>query len=181
MTRRLRLVAQASSVALVAALLGLLVWKLVVEDASRPERGAAAPAFSLPMLGADDSIALADYRGKAVVVNFWASWCVPCKDEAPFLERMWQERRREGLVVLGVNYNDFRTDALKFVRDTGITYPSVVDREGRLVDDYGLRGVPETFVVGRDGRLVGDPIAGPVDDEKFVDLFRHYVEEALST
>jgi cytochrome c biogenesis protein CcmG/thiol:disulfide interchange protein DsbE len=181
MAARARIAAQALSVGLVAALLGLLVWKLVHDEASRPERGGAAPAFSLPVLGADDSLSLAAFRGKAIVVNFWASWCVPCKDEAPFLERTWQEYRDEGLVVLGVNYNDFRSDALKFVRDTGITYPSVVDREGKLVDDYGLRGVPETFVVGRDGKLVGEPIAGPVDDERFAARFRSYVEEALGT
>jgi cytochrome c biogenesis protein CcmG/thiol:disulfide interchange protein DsbE len=177
---RARIAAQALSVALVAALLGLLVWKLVAEDTGgRLGAGDEAPRFTLPRLGAEGTLALESLRGKAVVVNFWASWCVPCKEEAAALERTWRERRGEELVVLGVNYNDLRADALRFVEDTGITYASVVDRSGELIDEYGLQGVPETFVLDREGRLVDAAILGPVDKGAFAERFRRNVDEAL--
>ena len=178
---RLRLAAQALAVALVAGLLALLVWKLVREDAGKLTAGDEAPAFTLPVLGGERELALDSLRGKAVVVNFWASWCVPCKEEAAALERTWREHRGEGLVVLGVNYNDLRSDALAFVRETGITYDSVVDRRGDLIDDYGLQGVPETFVVDRDGRLVDEAILGPVDKGAFAERFERNVRRALDS
>ena len=176
-----RAAAQILSVTLVAALLGLLIWKLAADESRKLEAGAQAPPFTLPQLGGERTIALESLRGKAVVVNFWASWCVPCKDEAAALERLWRERRDEGLVVLGVNYNDLRADALDFVRDTGITYASVVDRGGELIDDYGLQGVPETFVVDRDGKLVDEAILGPVDKGAFAERLERNVERALAS
>jgi cytochrome c biogenesis protein CcmG, thiol:disulfide interchange protein DsbE len=187
MAARARLAAQAAAVVLVAALLALLVWKVVNEETSEIPRAVAqgerppAPAFTLERLDREGTLSLSDLRGKAVVINFWASWCGPCKDEAPELERAWREHRDEGLVVLGVNFNDARSAARAFMDETGMTYPVVVDRDGEVVVDYGLTGVPETFFVDRRGRLVGTHIAGPVDDGKFHDQFEEGIREALDS
>ena len=97
----------------------------------------------------------------------------------PALERLWRERRDDGLVLVGVNYDDLRPDALEFVRETGMTYPLVVDRDKQAVRDYGLTGVPETFFIDRSGRVVGQ-ITGAVDEEDAEERFRELVERILA-
>jgi cytochrome c biogenesis protein CcmG/thiol:disulfide interchange protein DsbE len=169
MAARLRLGAQALAVGLVVALLALLVWKLVHDEGSEIPSALArgeqppAPAFTLPRLDVDGTLSLADLRGKAVVVNFWASWCDPCKEEAPVLEAAWRKHKDAGLIVLGVDFNDLRPDALRFMERAGVTYPVVYDRDGGLVAKFGATGVPETFFIDRRGRLVGKRIAGAVN------------------
>ena len=175
MTRRLKLGAQAAAVALVGALLGLLIWRLTHQP--HVPKG-AAPNFSLSRIDGDGKLELASLRGKAVVLNFWASWCNPCKDESPYLERLWREKRGQGLVLVGVNEEDVSEDARRFVRRYGLSYPVVRDRSGGLRDDYGLLGYPETFVVDRRGRIV-ERIAGPVDRGKLRERFERAVARAL--
>ena len=188
MAARAKLGAQALAVGLVVALLALLVWKLVTDEGSEIPGALArgeqplAPAFTLPRLDAEGTLSLADLRGKAVVINFWASWCDPCKEEAPVLEAAWREHRDEGLVVLGVDFNDLRGDAHRFVERYGMTYPVVYDRDGELVAKYGATGVPETFFVDRRGRLVGKRIAGAVNArEEFMRDFEEGVRLALGS
>jgi cytochrome c biogenesis protein CcmG, thiol:disulfide interchange protein DsbE len=128
-----RLLLQAAAVGVVLALLVLLASRLVKTENAR---------------------GLASYRGKAVVLNFWASWCDPCKQEAPMLQEAWERNRGRGVVVLGVNAQDFRTDARRFAERYGLTYPIVHDGRGSSLGRYGLTGFPETWWVGRNGRLV---------------------------
>ncbi|MGH2405817.1 MAG: redoxin domain-containing protein [bacterium] len=113
----------------------------------------AAPEFRLNRLDAPGAFALSELRGKYVVVNFWASWCIPCKDEAPQLERLWQTYRDRGLVVVGVNIQDLEQEARKFLAQTAPTYPNVRDSDGAIYRAYGLTGVPETFFIDREGRI----------------------------
>lgn len=113
-----------------------------------------APPFELPRLDGRGRLSLRDLSGRVVVINFWASWCGPCRQEAPHLQRVWTEYRARGVRFLGVNYRDVRDDALAFQREVGITYPSVVDPRGDLTVDYRLQGLPTTFVIDRAGRVV---------------------------
>ena len=170
MTRRVRLAAQAAAVAAVVALLGLLVWKVTVggENAvtgslasgTRPE----APVFELARLPDGGELSLDELRGKAVVLNFWASWCGPCKEETPLLERTWKRYRGKDVLFVGVNVKDFRGDAVGFLREYGVTYPNVYDGKGWTVGRYGVTGFPETYFLDAQGRVV-HRVAGPVQED----------------
>jgi cytochrome c biogenesis protein CcmG, thiol:disulfide interchange protein DsbE len=168
---RLKLVLQGLTVAVVLGLLALLVWKVTHED-DAAKVGDAAPAFHLSRLDAPGKLALASYRGKVVVLNFWASWCAPCKQEAPRLEAAWKRYRQQGVVVVGVDAQDFSGDAKRFIRKHGLTYPNVHDGPGSTLGRYGVSGFPETYFVDRHGRLVGEKVTGEVSDEKLTDGIR---------
>ncbi len=172
MEGRTRLVLQVLAVAVVASMIGLLAWQLATKEAGAGladavENGEkpAAPAMTLPDLDGEGEISLADYRGKAVVLNFWASWCEPCKDEAPMLEQAWQDNQDGDVVVLGVNAQDFRSFARDFVEEYGITYPNARDGAGETRDRWGLTGFPETWWIDREGRLVAYS-SGPFTQEQ---------------
>jgi cytochrome c biogenesis protein CcmG/thiol:disulfide interchange protein DsbE len=164
---RLKLGAQAAAVALVAGLLALLVWKVTHGSTRHLSVGQRTPGFTLPRIGAPGRLSLASLRGKAIVLNFWASWCIPCKAEAPQLESAWQRWREHGVVVLGVDSQDFTGDARRFMRRHDVTYPVVHD-SGTHANEYGLPPYPETFVLDRDGRLV-EHIAGQITSEAQLD------------
>jgi cytochrome c biogenesis protein CcmG/thiol:disulfide interchange protein DsbE len=114
-----------------------------------------------------------------VIVNFWASWCIPCKEEAPLLESVWQRYRDRGLVVVGVDINDLRGDARRFARENEMSYPLVYDGPGRTTSDFGLTGVPETFFVARDGRLVCERIQAGLHLDENRERFDECVQEVL--
>jgi thiol-disulfide isomerase/thioredoxin len=163
----------------------LLVWKVASQDegASRKlQRGETprAPVFTLDRLDPPGKLSLVAYRGRPIVLNFWASWCVPCKEEAPLLEAVWRNHRDEGLVVLGVDINDLRGDARRFARENRMSYPLGFDGIGETSTDYGLTGVPETFFIARSGRLVCERLQAGVHLEGNRDRFDECVEEVLS-
>lgn len=174
MTRRLRLGAQIVAVGIVAALLGLLVWK-VAKGTGNDVTGSlaqggtpTAPAFSLERLDGKGEVELASLRGKAVVLNFWASWCAPCREETPLLEDGWKRWQDKGVVFVGVNVKDFRSDARGFLRRYGVSYPNVYDGKGSTIGRYGVTGYPETYFVDARGRVVYR-IAGPVEEPDDLD------------
>jgi peroxiredoxin len=160
----LKLAAQALAVMGVGILASLLVWKLT-HQTPPPKVGAPAPAFSLPRLTGEGELSLSSFRGKTVVLNFFASWCHPCKREAPDLESVWRQYRSDGLVVLGVDSGDTRGAARDFLRAHGVTYPIVFDPGQTLaLGAYAVPGLPATYVLNPQGRLVGNPVYGPVSD-----------------
>jgi cytochrome c biogenesis protein CcmG/thiol:disulfide interchange protein DsbE len=159
MAMRVKLVGQILAVGVVAGLLAILSWRLA--NGSHVAKG-AAPRFDLPRLNGDGKITLASLRGKAVVLNFWASWCVPCKQEAHVLESGWQRWKDKDVVFVGVDSQDFAGDARGFMRHFGITYPVVSDGPGGLSGRYGVTGFPETFFIDRRGKIVGQHDIGPV-------------------
>jgi cytochrome c biogenesis protein CcmG/thiol:disulfide interchange protein DsbE len=176
-SRSLKLSAQVLTLAVVAGLLALLIWR-VTHQAKGTRLGKSVPSFRAQRLDGRGSLSLASFRGRPVVLNFWASWCVPCKSEAPALERTWREYRGRGLVVLGVDYTDASSDAKHFVAKRGLTFPIVRDPSGQIGSSYRLTGVPETFVLDRKGRLV-EHLLAPVDAGKNRSAFAAAVRDAL--
>ena len=162
MTRALRLGGQALALAAVFALLALLVWKLTHQEHA-PKVGSPAPDFSLRRLEGGGTLDLAALRGKPVVLNFWASWCGPCKSEAAVLERSYLRYSAQGVVFVGVDFHDVTSDARRFVAAHGLSFPMVQDGSGDVTQNrYGISQVPETYVVERHGRIVLH-IRGPVN------------------
>jgi cytochrome c biogenesis protein CcmG, thiol:disulfide interchange protein DsbE len=175
----LKLGAQALAVAGVGVLAGVLVWHLT-HPTPPPKVGARAPAFSLPRLDGSGTVSLASLRGRTVVLNFFASWCAPCKREAPDLESIWRRYRSDGLVVLGVDSGDAKSDARRFLSAHGVTYPIVFDPGETLAQGpYALPGMPVTYVLNRSGRIVGTPVLGSVDDKGYGDQFTRELKAAL--
>jgi cytochrome c biogenesis protein CcmG/thiol:disulfide interchange protein DsbE len=139
----------------VLAVIGLLAYGLLNKSAAALEPGDAVPSTELPRLGGEGTGSLADYRGRWVLVNVWASWCTPCRDESPALERFHGAHRGQRFTVLGVDSNDLSGDALEFMREYGVTYPQLHDGSGDFSEDeLGTTGVPESLLVAPDGELV---------------------------
>src|SRR6266508_719050 len=116
-----------------------------------PLLGRRAPGFALQTLDGSRTVRLADLRGQVVVVNFWASWCAACREEHPALTAAWDRYSDQGVVLVGIDFQDRRGPALEFMREMGGDWPVVEDPGGRTALDYGVAGVPETFFIGRDG------------------------------
>jgi cytochrome c biogenesis protein CcmG/thiol:disulfide interchange protein DsbE len=175
---------QGVSVVVVLILAGVLVWRVASSGggvAGKLDNGkpVAAPLLTLRRLDAPGTLSLASLRGKVVAINFWASWCGPCRDEAPLLERTWTENRAKGLVVLGVDANDYVADARRFARRHGLTYPILHDAHGSTLGHWGVPGLPTTFVVDRGGRVVAKVVGGlRVGDN--AESFRREVADALA-
>jgi peroxiredoxin len=176
---------QALALVSVGVLLGVLVWRLthrehdvvpVVIDAVHPIR---SPAFDFPRLEAPGKVSLASLRGKGVVLNFWASWCAPCKREIPALEVAWRRHRARGLVIVGIDINDAKADARSFARRLGITYPLVRDKRGSSLDRFSVLYLPETLFVDRRGKVVGTRIQGGVNLKKNRVSFARGIQLAL--
>ena len=126
-------------------------------------KGQAAPPFTLRAMDSGMRVSLEQLKGRPAVINFWASWCGPCKEETPLLERTWQRWRDRDVVFVGVNVKDFRGDALEFLREYDVTYPNVYDGKGWTVGRFGVTGFPETYFIDAAGRVVYR-VAGPVDE-----------------
>jgi cytochrome c biogenesis protein CcmG, thiol:disulfide interchange protein DsbE len=143
-----------------AALVGLLAYGIAarhtsttLDDALARGQRPTAPAMALPKLGAPGQASLADYRGKVVVLNMWASWCTPCREEVPLLQKTQDAIGSRGGTVLGIDTQDASADALQFLRDRDATFPSLRDRDRSYVHEFGVTGYPETFLIDRRGRV----------------------------
>lgn len=145
--------------------LGLLGLRVLRPDATRLEVGQPAPDFVLETL-AGERVILSELRGQGVVLNFWASWCDPCRDEAPLLERAWRTEAGRGIVVLGVAHLDQRPAALRFLETFDLTYPNGRDQGGTIAELYGIRGVPETYFIDPEG-MIAARLIGPLSEDRF--------------
>lgn len=155
-----------------------------IDDNLAEARATPAPAFELPVLQrgdpgvtlaanqrsatADGQVALSELRGRPMVLNFWASWCVPCQQEAPLLERSWRRWRGEGVAFLGLNMQDVTEDARAFMRRYDNTYLNVRDQSNGVARKWGVTGLPETFFITRRGMVVGHVI-GVVSERQLRD------------
>ena len=147
----------------VCAVLGLLAFGLISKGAAKIAVGDRVPDRELPRLEGTGHGAIADYRGDWVLVNLWASWCGPCRQETPALERYWRRNRARRVVVLGIDVQDNSEDALAFLRQFHTTYPQLRSVGDERSDAFGSTGVPESFLVDPRGRLALI-WRGPVDD-----------------
>ena len=119
---------------------------------SRPEQRVAAPRFELALFDGG-TLGLAELRGRGVVLNFWASWCVPCREEAPLLARTWEANRGRGITVVGVDVWDTEPEARAFIAEFGVTYPNGPDGQAQIGTEYGIPGVPTTIFLDPQGRI----------------------------
>ena len=185
--RRRAPLGKAAILLVVAAFLGLLAYGLAqkapadaIDDALARGEPAPAPALELPVLtrgepgpalagdvrraALDGVISLPELRGTPLVLNFWASWCPPCREEAPLLERTWRLERRKGVLFLGLDQQDLSGDARAFVEELGLSYPTIRDESDDVGRAWGVTGLPETFFLSARGEVVGHVI-GAVSEE----------------
>jgi cytochrome c biogenesis protein CcmG/thiol:disulfide interchange protein DsbE len=157
--------------AVILALLALLGWGLRKVQAGPLSTG-MAPDFSLT--GFDGrTFTLSELRGQVVIVNFWASWCPPCREEAAYLEQTWRKYEGKGVVFVGVDWVDTEKEALAYIDEFDITYINGPDVGTVAAQAYNIQGVPETFFVAKNGELRGvhiGPLASPQLDEKIDEL-----------
>lgn len=125
-------------------------------NASDPLIGHPAPDFTLAVLGPHGAatLTLSSFKGKPVMLNVWNSTCGPCVDEAPLLEKQWQQVKAQGVVFIGIDFQDTKSDGLSFLQKYGITYPNVLDMTGSIAINYGVTGTPESIFINRQGIVV---------------------------
>ena len=156
---------------LVAALLGFLGWGLY-RSITGPRISGLAPDFTLQSFDGQ-TVTLSQLRGKVVIINFWASWCPPCREEAAYLEQTWRKYQDRGVVFLGVDWVDTPGNALAYIKEFDITYPNGPDVGTKAAQAYRIQGVPETFYVDKRGVLRGvhiGPLKSPELDQKIDEL-----------
>ena len=166
-SRRRRVVMAVAGVAMVTAAAGVVAAWRGGSDGVTDE--GPAPAFDLPRVGMDgERVSLGDFAGRPVVVNFWASWCVPCRQEMPALQAT-SERLAGRVAFVGINYEDTESSAADFQRDVGAKYPSGLDSDGEVASRYAVQGLPTTVLVDGRGRIVARVLGG-VTQKKLLSL-----------
>jgi cytochrome c biogenesis protein CcmG, thiol:disulfide interchange protein DsbE len=163
-----------------ALLVGLLAYGVVskradttLDDAVAKGQRPAAPLATLPRLQGTGSGSLADYKGKVVVLNAWASWCVPCQEEVPLLQKTQEQIQPKGGLVLGIDTQDAQNSALAFLKEHDASFPSLRDKDRSYVHKFGVTGYPETFIIDREGRVTAlqrGPVTQKWLDEKLMPL-----------
>lgn len=164
------------AVLIALAFVGLLGFGLVKEGSHGPEVGDPAPAQAFTPLEGGSETTLDEFRGRWVLVNFWASWCEPCEAESPALERLQRRYGGEDFTVLGIATRDVTDDSRRFVQRFGLSYPQFRDRDGKVASAWGTTGVPESFLIDPEG-VVRVKQPGAVDEALIDSLFVSMLEE----
>lgn len=136
---------------LLIGLISVLTWGMSKSQLGRVSEG-PAPDFSLTSFNGE-TIQLSELRGQVVVINFWASWCPPCREEAPYLEETWRKYQDKGVVFIGVDYVDVEPEALAYLEEFDITYFNGPDLRTSISQAYNIQGVPETFFIKKNGEI----------------------------
>jgi cytochrome c biogenesis protein CcmG/thiol:disulfide interchange protein DsbE len=148
---------------------GLLAMRLVQTKSSEQRAAGGAPPFTFTTFDGQ-TISLDELKGSGVILNFWASWCDPCRDEAALLERAWQQEKDNGIVFLGLDYLDQEPAAKAYLAEFGVTYPSGPDLKSEAARRYGIKGVPETFFIDAEGNI-RETVIGPITDSSRLQTF----------
>jgi cytochrome c biogenesis protein CcmG/thiol:disulfide interchange protein DsbE len=160
-----------------ALMLAVVGWGIYQNSLTQEAlEGGLAPDFTLPLLAQEGNWQLSAQRGQVVVINFWGSWCAPCREEAPMLQALYEDYVAQGVIFVGVAVKDVERDALAYLAEFGITYPNVMDKGGVVEERYRTQGVPETFVIGKDGVVREFFFARPRESD-----LRQAIEEALAS
>lgn len=162
------------------AVAALALWAIVTmlrhDFQTGPEIGSPAPTFSLPSLEGEE-LSLEDFRGKAILLNFWATWCGPCRYEMPSLEALYQKYKDQGLVVLGISVDEEGWKPIReFLKVVPVSFPIVLDKDQRVTEAYETYRVPETYFIDPEGKVAGK-VVGPQDFHQ--DVFYKKVERIL--
>lgn len=172
-TRAVRLW-QVVFVAILIGFVGILAFRLWDTNTTEQRADGLAPDFTFTTFDGK-TVSLADLKGKGVVLNFWASWCDPCRDEAALLESAWQREEANGIVFVGLDYLDQEPAAKAYLAEFGISYPNGPDLQSQAARRYGIKGVPETYFITPEGEIV-QAVIGPVTNaaqlDSFLDLIR---------
>ncbi len=161
---------------LLLAFLGVVSVAMYRAQAGQVSEG-PAPDFTLNLYEGG-TFHLSDPVGQVVMVDFWASWCVPCRQEARQLEALWREYRGRGVIFVGVDYLDTETEARAFLKEFDITYPNGPDLGTRISQDYRIRGVPEKFLIDRQGQVQA-VLIGPIDEAELRQHLDALIAEVL--
>jgi cytochrome c biogenesis protein CcmG/thiol:disulfide interchange protein DsbE len=159
----------AVGIVLLISLFLVFAWQLQTRESVQLQ-GGTVPDIELTTFDGE-RIALSDLRGQIVVINFWASWCVECYDEAPLLEAAYQDFKDQGVVFLGVDYLDTEKEARAYMVQYGITYPNGYDLGSEISEAFQITGVPETFFINRDGTIHHVQI-GPIEQPQLYQLLQ---------
>jgi cytochrome c biogenesis protein CcmG, thiol:disulfide interchange protein DsbE len=146
---------------------GLLAWRLIQTNTSEHRADGTAPELEFTTFEGE-TITLADLRGKGVVLNFWASWCDPCREEADLLEQNWRREEANGIIFLGLDYLDQEPAAKAYLAEFNVTYPNGPDLRSQVARRYGIKGVPETFFIDPEGKIT-DTVIGPIVNQRQMD------------
>jgi cytochrome c biogenesis protein CcmG/thiol:disulfide interchange protein DsbE len=160
----------------VLAVVGLLAYGLITKGEARVAVGEEFPDAELPKLDGSGTGSLADYAGEWVLVNVWASWCGPCREESPTLQRFHEEHRDADFTVLGIDSRDVSEKAREFVAEYKLTYPQLHDGSGEQPDELGMTGFPESFLVNPEGEIAL-VTPGPVDEKYLTENVEPLIEE----
>jgi cytochrome c biogenesis protein CcmG/thiol:disulfide interchange protein DsbE len=158
---------QAGFVLLFVLILGLLAYRVWDTNQTEHRADGLAPSFTFTTFEGE-TIALEDLRGQGVVLNFWASWCDPCRDEAALLEATWRREQNNGIIFLGLDYLDQEPAAKAYLAEFDVTYPNGPDLQSQAARRYGIKGVPETYFINPQGEIV-KTVIGPVTSQQQLD------------
>ncbi|MBX2999545.1 MAG: redoxin domain-containing protein [Caldilineaceae bacterium] len=154
-------------IAVALIFVGLLAWRLIQTNTSEHRADGTAPELEFTTFEGE-TIRLSDLRGKGVVLNFWASWCDPCREEADLLEQNWRREEANGIIFLGLDYLDQEPAAKAYLAEFNVTYPNGPDLRSQVARRYGIKGVPETFFIDPDGKIT-DTVIGPIVNQRQLD------------
>lgn len=150
----------------------LLSWGVLTGMGSKPPQiGSPAPSFEAETVERK-TVSLNDYRGKVVLLTFWATWCEPCKKEMPEIQAAFEEHKGEGFVVLGINFGEKPKEAEKLVEAMGLTFPILIDRKVEVAEHYGVINLPVTFFIDQDGIIRERVVGETLTNESITGIFR---------